>query len=177
MSAQAAQLSTCFDLLKLLPASLSENQSLVRMPPWVNVWLLGAIILSLSLHFLILYVEPLPVSIPTGREFIKGRFFLTMVTWVLFPMAREKHPESSTLFHLRKIRQIDKTQPNDKNISTKWTTHVMSRVSCIWLCFPSFQCVFSKCRKVLRMFSSSACLSFALLHVVYWGSVYHLMHY
>lgn len=32
------------------------------MPPWVNIWLLGAIILSLSLHFLILYVEPLPVS-------------------------------------------------------------------------------------------------------------------
>uniref|UniRef100_A0AAQ5ZLV9 P-type Ca(2+) transporter n=1 Tax=Amphiprion ocellaris TaxID=80972 RepID=A0AAQ5ZLV9_AMPOC len=41
--------------------SLSENQSLVRMPPWVNIWLLGAIILSLSLHFLILYVEPLPL--------------------------------------------------------------------------------------------------------------------
>ncbi|KAJ7997348.1 hypothetical protein DPEC_G00228050 [Dallia pectoralis] len=41
--------------------SLSENQSLIRMPPWVNFWLLGAIILSLSLHFLILYVEPLPL--------------------------------------------------------------------------------------------------------------------
>ncbi|XP_034034874.1 LOW QUALITY PROTEIN: sarcoplasmic/endoplasmic reticulum calcium ATPase 1 [Thalassophryne amazonica] len=41
--------------------SLSENQSLVRMPPWVNIWLLGAIVLSLSLHFLILYVEPLPL--------------------------------------------------------------------------------------------------------------------
>lgn len=32
------------------------------MPPWENVWLLGAICLSMSLHFLILYVEPLPVS-------------------------------------------------------------------------------------------------------------------
>ncbi|XP_055055400.2 sarcoplasmic/endoplasmic reticulum calcium ATPase 1 [Misgurnus anguillicaudatus] len=41
--------------------SLSENQSLLRMPPWVNIWLLGAIILSMSLHFLILYVEPLPL--------------------------------------------------------------------------------------------------------------------
>uniref|UniRef100_A0A8C5DJ00 Calcium-transporting ATPase n=1 Tax=Gouania willdenowi TaxID=441366 RepID=A0A8C5DJ00_GOUWI len=41
--------------------SLSENQSLLRMPPWVNIWLLGAIILSLSLHFFILYVEPLPL--------------------------------------------------------------------------------------------------------------------
>ncbi|XP_032396217.1 sarcoplasmic/endoplasmic reticulum calcium ATPase 2 [Etheostoma spectabile] len=41
--------------------SVSENQSLVRMPPWDNVWLLGAICLSMSLHFLILYVEPLPI--------------------------------------------------------------------------------------------------------------------
>uniref|UniRef100_A0A667YTA4 Calcium-transporting ATPase n=1 Tax=Myripristis murdjan TaxID=586833 RepID=A0A667YTA4_9TELE len=41
--------------------SLSENQSLLRMPPWENIWLLGAICLSMSLHFLILYVEPLPV--------------------------------------------------------------------------------------------------------------------
>lgn len=42
--------------------SLSENQSLLRMPPWVNIWLLGSICLSMSLHFLILYVDPLPVS-------------------------------------------------------------------------------------------------------------------
>ncbi|XP_073492302.1 sarcoplasmic/endoplasmic reticulum calcium ATPase 1 isoform X2 [Aquarana catesbeiana] len=41
--------------------SLSENQSLIRMPPWVNFWLLGSICLSMSLHFLILYVEPLPM--------------------------------------------------------------------------------------------------------------------
>ncbi|XP_038669546.1 sarcoplasmic/endoplasmic reticulum calcium ATPase 2 isoform X2 [Scyliorhinus canicula] len=41
--------------------SLSENQSLLRMPPWVNVWLLGTICISMSLHFLILYVEPLPL--------------------------------------------------------------------------------------------------------------------
>uniref|UniRef100_A0A671UM96 Calcium-transporting ATPase n=1 Tax=Sparus aurata TaxID=8175 RepID=A0A671UM96_SPAAU len=40
---------------------VSENQSLLRMPPWENVWLLGAICLSMSLHFLILYVEPLPI--------------------------------------------------------------------------------------------------------------------
>lgn len=44
--------------------SLSENQSLLRMPPWVNIWLLGSICLSMSLHFLILYVDPLPVSLP-----------------------------------------------------------------------------------------------------------------
>ncbi|KAK3606471.1 hypothetical protein CHS0354_041418 [Potamilus streckersoni] len=37
--------------------SLSENQSLMVMPPWINKWLLGAIILSMGLHFFILYVD------------------------------------------------------------------------------------------------------------------------
>nr|XP_023969155.1 sarcoplasmic/endoplasmic reticulum calcium ATPase 1 [Chrysemys picta bellii] len=41
--------------------SLSENQSLLRMPPWVNMWLLSSICLSMSLHFVILYVDPLPM--------------------------------------------------------------------------------------------------------------------
>merc|ERR1712212_961628 len=41
--------------------SLSEDQSLVRMPPWVNFWLLAAMTLSFSLHFMIIYVEPLPM--------------------------------------------------------------------------------------------------------------------
>ncbi|XP_066983505.1 calcium-transporting ATPase sarcoplasmic/endoplasmic reticulum type-like isoform X2 [Macrobrachium rosenbergii] len=37
--------------------SLSENQSLLVMPPWVNFWLLAAMALSMTLHFIILYVE------------------------------------------------------------------------------------------------------------------------
>ncbi|XP_053131176.1 sarcoplasmic/endoplasmic reticulum calcium ATPase 3 [Hemicordylus capensis] len=41
--------------------SVSENQSLLRMPPWLNLWLLGAIVVSMALHFLILYVKPLPL--------------------------------------------------------------------------------------------------------------------
>jgi len=36
--------------------SLSENQSLVKMPPWTNMWLMIAIAWSMSLHFMILYV-------------------------------------------------------------------------------------------------------------------------
>jgi P-type Ca2+ transporter type 2A len=36
--------------------SLSENQSLVKMPPWTNIWLMIAIAWSMSLHFMILYV-------------------------------------------------------------------------------------------------------------------------
>ena len=43
--------------------SLSENQSLIVMPPWINFWLLGAMGLSMGLHFVLLYVEVLGVSI------------------------------------------------------------------------------------------------------------------
>merc|ERR1719369_1382124 len=39
--------------------SLSENQSLIVMPPWINPYLLGAMSLSFSLHFVILYVDVL----------------------------------------------------------------------------------------------------------------------
>ncbi|CAG0918999.1 unnamed protein product [Notodromas monacha] len=37
--------------------SLSENQSLVLMPPWQNFWLVSAISLSMTLHFMILHIE------------------------------------------------------------------------------------------------------------------------
>ncbi|CAF3394143.1 unnamed protein product [Rotaria socialis] len=36
--------------------SLSENQSLLKMPPWTNKYLLYAIALSMSLHMMILYI-------------------------------------------------------------------------------------------------------------------------
>ncbi|CAF2384138.1 unnamed protein product [Rotaria sp. Silwood2] len=36
--------------------SLSENQSLLKMPPWINKYLLYAITLSMSLHMMILYI-------------------------------------------------------------------------------------------------------------------------
>nr|CAD7392657.1 unnamed protein product [Timema cristinae] len=39
--------------------SLSENQSLIAMPPWCNPWLLGSMALSFTLHFVILHVEVL----------------------------------------------------------------------------------------------------------------------
>ncbi|XP_041663746.1 sarcoplasmic/endoplasmic reticulum calcium ATPase 2-like [Cheilinus undulatus] len=40
---------------------LSENQSLLKMPPWSNPWLVGAICQSMALYFLILCVDPLSV--------------------------------------------------------------------------------------------------------------------
>lgn len=36
--------------------ALSEDESLLRMPPWVNPWLLLAMSVSFGMHFLILYV-------------------------------------------------------------------------------------------------------------------------
>ncbi|KAH0990081.1 hypothetical protein GBA52_001564 [Prunus armeniaca] len=41
--------------------NLSENQSLLVIPPWSNLWLVGSIILTMILHVLILYVHPLSV--------------------------------------------------------------------------------------------------------------------
>ena len=42
--------------------ALSEDGSLLHMPPWSNPWLLVAVLVSFSLHFLILYV-PILASI------------------------------------------------------------------------------------------------------------------
>ncbi|KAI3758567.1 hypothetical protein L6452_06134 [Arctium lappa] len=41
--------------------NLSENQSLVVIPPWSNLWLVGSIGLTMLLHCLILYVQPLSI--------------------------------------------------------------------------------------------------------------------
>merc|ERR1712025_1058008 len=40
--------------------SVSENQSMFRMPPWQNMLLIAAICLSMGLHCMILYVDPFP---------------------------------------------------------------------------------------------------------------------
>jgi Ca2+ transporting ATPase len=43
--------------------SLSENESLFTLPLWTNLYLCGAISLSMGLHFMILYVPWLAVSL------------------------------------------------------------------------------------------------------------------
>ena len=42
--------------------SISENQSLVVMRPWWNMWLIGAVVVSMALHFVILEISFLAVS-------------------------------------------------------------------------------------------------------------------
>lgn len=41
--------------------NLSENQSLLVIPPWSNLWLVASIVLTMLLHILILYVHPLSI--------------------------------------------------------------------------------------------------------------------
>ncbi|XP_061969301.1 calcium-transporting ATPase 3, endoplasmic reticulum-type-like isoform X1 [Populus nigra] len=41
--------------------NLSENQSLLVIPPWSNLWLVASIVLTMLLHILILYAHPLSI--------------------------------------------------------------------------------------------------------------------
>lgn len=49
---------SCLVMLEMLNAlnALSENGSLVQMPPWINPWLLLAIAGSIAIHVLIIYI-------------------------------------------------------------------------------------------------------------------------
>ncbi|KAH8117487.1 Ca-transporting ATPase [Phellopilus nigrolimitatus] len=51
--------------------SLSENESLLRLPVWRNPYLVGAIALSMGLHFAILYIP-----------FFTSLFYITPLNWV-----------------------------------------------------------------------------------------------
>jgi len=75
--------------------SLSENQSLVVMPPWWNLWLVAAIVLSMSLHFLILEVPFLsmvfqisPLSVAEWLVVLKISFPVILIDETLKFVAR-----------------------------------------------------------------------------------------
>ena len=53
--------------------SLSENQSLISMPPWSNLWLIASMALSFTLHFVILHIEVLSVS---EKQYVAYRKYL-----------------------------------------------------------------------------------------------------
>jgi len=76
--------------------SISENQSLLRMPPWSNKWLLGAITLSMCLHFMILEVDVLssvfqitPLSLQEWIMVLKLSFPVILIDEVLKVIARK----------------------------------------------------------------------------------------
>ncbi|KAK6057730.1 Calcium-transporting ATPase 3, endoplasmic reticulum-type domain protein [Cooperia oncophora] len=75
--------------------SLSENQSLLVMPPWRNMWLCSAIALSMSLHFIILYVDIMatifqitPLSIAEWMAVLKISFPVLLLDEILKFIAR-----------------------------------------------------------------------------------------
>ncbi|KAI4881228.1 hypothetical protein NFI96_033468 [Prochilodus magdalenae] len=86
--------------------SLSENQSLLKMPPWSNPWLVGAICLSMALHFLILYVDPLPVRGTGALHKIDG-------------IMRKEHYVEILKQHLKTSAR--KLKLGAQNGSSKWT--------------------------------------------------------
>lgn len=60
--------------------SLSENESLLRLPVWKNPFLVGSIVLSMLLHSGILYIPVFTVSQPRPHLF----WFLTSTTGGVF---------------------------------------------------------------------------------------------
>lgn len=59
--------------------SLSENESLLRLPLWKNQFLVAAITLSMALHFMILYVPFFSVSFTSA--FFCGRCVRVCATY------------------------------------------------------------------------------------------------
>ena len=66
--------SVCMCQLFVCFISLSENQSLLVMPPWINKWLLAAIGLSMALHFFILYADFMAVSLFMYLSIVQCRY-------------------------------------------------------------------------------------------------------
>uniref|UniRef100_A0A915KT66 Cation-transporting P-type ATPase C-terminal domain-containing protein n=1 Tax=Romanomermis culicivorax TaxID=13658 RepID=A0A915KT66_ROMCU len=87
--------------------SLSENQSLLVMPPWSNMWLVAAIGLSMSLHFVILYVDILstifqitPLSFVEWMAVLKISFPVIILDEILKFVARKWVDGTSNKHHL-----------------------------------------------------------------------------
>ncbi|KAM3963127.1 ATPase sarcoplasmic/endoplasmic reticulum Ca2+ transporting SERCA isoform 1-T3 [Aphomia sociella] len=87
--------------------SLSENQSLVTMPPWSNLWLVGSMALSFTLHFVILYIEVLsavfqvtPLSVDEWLTVMKFSVPVVLLDEVLKFLARKiSDGEKRSLLH------------------------------------------------------------------------------
>jgi Ca2+ transporting ATPase len=76
--------------------SISENQSLTVMKPWCNMWLIGAVIVSMALHFLILEVSFLaavfqitPLNIHEWTAVLKISFPVIIIDELLKLIARK----------------------------------------------------------------------------------------
>uniref|UniRef100_A0A671T1W1 P-type Ca(2+) transporter n=1 Tax=Sinocyclocheilus anshuiensis TaxID=1608454 RepID=A0A671T1W1_9TELE len=101
---------------------LSENQSLVRMPPWSNLWLVGAMSLSMSLHFMIIYVDPLPMifklthlNVTQWIVVLKLSFPVILIDELLKFVARN-YLERKLRLHWQKKSDFLPTSDTDRNL-------------------------------------------------------------
>lgn len=108
--------------------SLSENQSLLKMPPWSNPWLVGAICLSMALHFLILYVDPLPVifqirplSWPQWVVVLKMSLPVILMDEALKFLARNYIEPGSQIQSLEEEEELRRTGANTGFVGTMMT--------------------------------------------------------
>lgn len=90
--------------------SLSENQSMLVMPPWSNIWLISAIGLSMTLHFMILYVEILstvfqicPLTLEEWIAVVKISLPVILLDEVLKFFARKYSDGENPLTHCQWI--------------------------------------------------------------------------
>ncbi|KAF5842393.1 hypothetical protein DUNSADRAFT_7378 [Dunaliella salina] len=83
--------------------NLSEDSSLLRIPPWDNKWLVGAIATSMALHFGILYTGASAMFGVTGLSFAEWAMVLQLSAPVVlvdevmkaWSRRRQRHPASS----------------------------------------------------------------------------------
>ena len=93
--------------------SISENQSLTLMPPWYNYWLLGAMVLSMSLHFLILEVDFLSVS--TSIMALVQLFFFMYAFLMTLVITRQQ--QQICCFHFNKVTMENNKQESKQNVT------------------------------------------------------------
>ncbi|XP_062078284.1 calcium-transporting ATPase 3, endoplasmic reticulum-type [Humulus lupulus] len=101
--------------------NLSENQSLLVIPPWSNLWLLGSIILTMLLHVLILYVHPLsilfsvtPLSWSDWAAVLYLSFPVIIIDEVLKFFSRKSSSGLRFAFRFRRPDLLPKREVRDK---------------------------------------------------------------
>ncbi|KAM6553200.1 hypothetical protein CsatB_013962 [Cannabis sativa] len=101
--------------------NLSENQSLLVIPPWSNLWLLGSIILTMLLHILILYVHPLsilfsvtPLSWSDWAAVLYLSFPVIIIDEVLKFFSRKSSSGVRLAFTFRRPDLLPKREVRDK---------------------------------------------------------------
>ncbi|KMZ56025.1 hypothetical protein ZOSMA_9G01290, partial [Zostera marina] len=100
--------------------NLSENQSLLVIPPWSNVWLVASIIITMILHVLILYIKPLsilfsvtPLSWSDWKVIFHLSFPVILIDEILKFFSRK--PRGRMLnFRFRRLDMLPKREVRDK---------------------------------------------------------------